>query len=217
MRWSIDGIHASVCSPDSETWLFEKAGCPAAICGSQTNKPYRLSGHILIKSVFSVKELASGRDFLVSKQVLSPRNESSMPPSPPETRASLILRLPNAADSAAWEEVVQVYGPVVFRMARKQGLQGADADDLVQEVFTAVAKQVEQWLWRSDRGPLRAWVLRIARNIAVNAPEKRSREKEPPTLTRACRERRRAELPRRGQVRWCVKVLATFVSYRTIA
>ena len=173
MRWSIDGIHASVCSPDSETWLFEKAGCPAAICGSQTNKPYRLSGHILIKSVFSVKELASGRDSLVSKQVLSPRNESSMPLSPPETRASLILRLPNAADSAAWEEVVQVYGPVVFRMARKQGLQGADADDLVQEVFTAVAKQVEQWLWRSDRGPLRAWVLRIARNIAVNAPEKR--------------------------------------------
>ena len=96
-----------------------------------------------------------------------------MPPtfsgaSPPETRASLILRLPNAADSAAWGEVVTIYGPLVFRMARKQGLQGADADDLVQEVFTAVANQVEQWLQRSDRGPFRAWVLRIARNIAIN-------------------------------------------------
>lgn len=88
--------------------------------------------------------------------------------SPPETRDSLILRLPNAADSVAWNEVVQIYGPLVFRMARKQGLQGADADDLVQEVFKAVAKQVEQWLLRSDRGPFRAWVLRIARNIAVN-------------------------------------------------
>lgn len=101
-----------------------------------------------------------------------------MPPnptgaSPPATRPSLILRLPDAADSAAWEEVVQVYGPLVFRLARKQGLQGADAEDLVQEVFTAVSKQVEQWLQRSDRGPFRAWVLRIARNIAVNALTRR--------------------------------------------
>lgn len=96
-----------------------------------------------------------------------------MPPSPPgasppATRISLILRLPNAADAAAWEEVVQIYGPLVFRLARRQGLQRVDADDLVQEVFTAVSKQVEQWLQRTDRGPFRAWMLRIARNIAVN-------------------------------------------------
>lgn len=101
-----------------------------------------------------------------------------MPPSPtgaspPATRPSLILRLPDAADSAAWEEVVQIYGPLVFRLARKQGLQAADAEDLVQEVFTAVSKQVESWLQRSDRGPFRAWVLRIARNIAVNALTRR--------------------------------------------
>lgn len=91
-----------------------------------------------------------------------------IPPSPPETRTSLILRLPNAADSAAWDELVAIYGPLVFRLAKKQGLQGADAEDIVQEVFTAVSKQVEQWLSQSDRGPFRAWVLRIARNIAIN-------------------------------------------------
>ena len=91
-----------------------------------------------------------------------------MPPSPPETRASLILRLPNAADAAAWDEVVAIYGPLVFRLARRRGLQIADADDLVQDVFAAVAKQIEAWLERTDRGRFRAWVLRIARNIAVN-------------------------------------------------
>lgn len=91
-----------------------------------------------------------------------------MIPSPPETRASLILRLPDAADVAAWDELVSIYGPLVHRLAVRQGLQLADADDLVQEVFTAIARSVSDWLDRDDRGSFRAWLLRIARNTAVN-------------------------------------------------
>ena len=67
-------------------------------------------------------------------------------PSPPETRASLILRLPDAADARAWDEFAAVYAPLVYRLARRHGLQPADADDLVQEVLRAVARSVEAWL-----------------------------------------------------------------------
>lgn len=91
-----------------------------------------------------------------------------MIPSPSDTRASLILRLPDAADAAAWDELLAIYGPLVFRMAVRQGLQTADADDLVQNVFAAIARSVAEWLERSDRGKFRAWLLRIARNAAVN-------------------------------------------------
>ncbi len=91
-----------------------------------------------------------------------------MIPSPPDTRASLILRLPDAADAAAWDELMAIYGPLVFRMAMRQGLQAADADDLVQNVFAAIARSVAEWLERPDRGKFRAWLLRIARNAAVN-------------------------------------------------
>ena len=91
-----------------------------------------------------------------------------MSPSPPETRASLIVRLPNAADVSAWEEVVAVYGPFVYRLALRRGLQSADADDLVQEVFGAMSKSIAKWLERDDRGRFRAWLLRIARNTSVN-------------------------------------------------
>jgi len=86
----------------------------------------------------------------------------------PETRDSLILRLPDAADAAAWDEFVGVYSPLVYRMARRHGLQPADAEDLVQEVLAAVSRSVELWLAQSNRGRFRAWLLCIARNITIN-------------------------------------------------
>ena len=90
-----------------------------------------------------------------------------MIPSPSETRASLIVRLRDAADVAAWDEFVTIYGPVVYRLALRQGLQAADADDVVQQVFAAVAQSVHQWLEKPQRGRFRGWLLTIARNIAI--------------------------------------------------
>ena len=65
-------------------------------------------------------------------RTMSEKAVSPMIPSPPETRASLILRLRDAADVAGWDELVAIYGPLVFGMAQRQGLQAADADDVVQ-------------------------------------------------------------------------------------
>src|SRR5205085_111655 len=101
-------------------------------------------------------------------------------PSLPETRASLIVRLPDAADARAWDDFVAVYAPLVYRLARRHGLQPADSDDLVQDVLAAVARSVETWLTRDDRGPFRAWLLRIAKNTAMNAL---TRQKYRPTGT----------------------------------
>ena len=91
-----------------------------------------------------------------------------MLPSPSDTRASLIVRLRDQEDKDAWNEVMAIYGPLVFRMALRQGLQRADAEDVVQEVFTAIFQSVEKWLEQSERGRFRNWLIGIGRNIALN-------------------------------------------------
>ena len=63
----------------------------------------------------------------------------------PETRASLLLRLADRADEAAWQEFAKIYTPVVYRLALRRGLQHADAEDLSQQVLASVAKAIDRW------------------------------------------------------------------------
>ena len=87
----------------------------------------------------------------------------------PITRPSLLVRLRDPQDERAWAEFVEIYAPLVHRLARARGLQEADAADLVQEVFRAVASAIDRWDPDSRLGSFRGWLFRIARNLMVNA------------------------------------------------
>ena len=86
----------------------------------------------------------------------------------PETRASLLLRLRDPRDQTAWETFLQIYQPLIFRLARRRGVQEADAREITQEVLITVAGAIGRWDTDPARGSFRGWLSKMTRNLVVN-------------------------------------------------
>jgi RNA polymerase sigma-70 factor (ECF subfamily) len=82
----------------------------------------------------------------------------------PTTRATLLVRLRDAGDEDAWQQFLELYAPVVFRLYRRRGLQDADAADLTQDVLQAVAVGVSRLEYDPAKGTFRGWLYGIASN-----------------------------------------------------
>src|SRR5580765_1510744 len=86
----------------------------------------------------------------------------------PLTRASLLVQLRDGANHSAWQEFINLYGPVVYGFARKRGLQDADAADLMQEVMRSVSGAIGRLDYNPDQGTFRGWLFTITRNKIFN-------------------------------------------------
>jgi len=87
----------------------------------------------------------------------------------PETRPSLLLRIRDPANHAAWDEFVEIYRPVICRLAGYRGMQEADAEDLAQQVLLSVAGAIDDWEVDPERATFRTWLKRVANNAILNA------------------------------------------------
>jgi RNA polymerase sigma factor (sigma-70 family) len=86
----------------------------------------------------------------------------------PLTRASLLVQIRDGANQAAWQEFVNLYGPVVYGFARKRGLQDADAADLMQDVLRSVSAAIGRLDYDRNQGTFRGWLFTITRNKVFN-------------------------------------------------
>jgi RNA polymerase sigma-70 factor (ECF subfamily) len=69
-----------------------------------------------------------------------------------------------AGEPEAWERLVNLYAPLVFRWCRCGGLQDQDTADVFQEVFQAVVVSVGGFRREREGDTFRGWLRRIAQN-----------------------------------------------------
>jgi RNA polymerase sigma-70 factor (ECF subfamily) len=82
------------------------------------------------------------------------------------TSLTLLERL-RANEPDAWQVMVQLYTPLVYHWCTRGGVRGADADDVLQEVFQAAATNFASF--RRDRpgDSFRGWLRGITRNMVL--------------------------------------------------
>ena len=62
--------------------------------------------------------------------------------STPDTRTSLLIRVRDPADQAAWHEFGEIYRPIILRLARLKGLQDAARRVTLLDVRTALEHRI---------------------------------------------------------------------------
>src|SRR5262249_21150791 len=81
-----------------------------------------------------------------------------------DTRPSLLIRVRDPQDAAAWQQFAALYEPLIYQFARKRGLQDADAADLTQIVLQAVSESIRRLDYDPQRGSFRGWLFVVVRN-----------------------------------------------------
>src|ERR1700722_3987243 len=125
------------------------------------------------------------------------------------TPVSLLERLRKPDEPAAWEQFVLLYTPLLSHWARKLGVEGGEAADLVQDVFTLLvqklpefryepAKRFRGWLWTVTLNRFRERQRREPALVVSGDPQALSQLTAPDDATAVAEEEYRQYLTRRA-------------------
>lgn len=79
------------------------------------------------------------------------------------TSVTLLNRLRQPNQDAAWNRFVELYTPMLFAWASRLGLQESDAADLVQEVFALLVSKLPEFEYQPSKS-FRGWLRTVAHN-----------------------------------------------------
>ncbi len=91
-----------------------------------------------------------------------------------KTSRTLLERV-RADDQRAWQRLLFLYGPLVRYWCNRWGVSGADAEDVAQDVFQAVAVGLNNF--RNDRpdDTFRGWLRSVTRHKSLDFLRSRAR------------------------------------------
>jgi len=94
------------------------------------------------------------------------------------TRETLIRRIRDGSDRAAWDEFCRLYQPLVRTYIRRFHVQDQDADDLVQDIFAGLQTHMARFELDHSRGKFRGWLRSFTDNRVRDWLRANRREKQ---------------------------------------
>jgi RNA polymerase sigma factor (sigma-70 family) len=106
---------------------------------------------------------------------------------PIPTRASLLGRLKDLGDQTSWNRFYEIYHDLIFSVARRAGLNEAEAREVVQDTLISVAKKMPEFTYDPAKDSFKGWLLTVVRwrirdqlaKRSDNAHKQSGREQEP--------------------------------------
>jgi RNA polymerase sigma factor (sigma-70 family) len=95
------------------------------------------------------------------------------------TRRSLLTRLKRWDDQESWQDFFDTYWKLIYSVARRAGLEEADAQDVVQDTVISVARQMPNFKYDPASGSFKNWLSLITRRRITDHLRKQYRRLKP--------------------------------------
>lgn len=92
------------------------------------------------------------------------------------TSASLLERIRHDPAASQWQTLVEIYDPLIRSWLKRQSVLASDADDLVQEVLTVVARRLKDFEHNGRTGAFRNWLRTVTVNCVRDFWRSKKRE-----------------------------------------
>ncbi|QDU30875.1 RNA polymerase sigma factor [Anatilimnocola aggregata] len=92
------------------------------------------------------------------------------------TSASLLERIRHDPAASQWQTLVELYDPLIRGWLKRQSVLQADADDLVQDVLTVVARRLKDFEHNGRTGAFRTWLRTVTINCVRDSWRSKKRE-----------------------------------------
>ncbi len=94
------------------------------------------------------------------------------------TSLTLIQKLREPGNEAAWVRLCERYRPILVAVIRRSGTPEADLDDVAQETLAVILGKFRRGEYDPSKGRLKSWLLGIALNKIREFRRKRRRQSE---------------------------------------
>ena len=89
------------------------------------------------------------------------------------TRPSLLFRVKDQKDVAAWQEFFELYSPLLYGYARERGLDHEDAEDIRASCYETIVKKIKDFDYDDGNSGFRAWLRTLVNRRVIDHFRKR--------------------------------------------